>query len=148
MIKNIEPIFEYDKENGASLCILNDGINTYIGTAQCHPEDEDMESEKTGCEIALMRAKIKYFQHLKNNEIKAALKALKQVYYTMKHSSKFNPKSYENKMLWRQIRSYEFDLDVVNNLLTTERKKLNSYLIEKEEFYKRIRFHRKMDVIN
>lgn len=148
MLKNIEPIFEYDKESGASLCVLTDGKNNFIGTAQCHEEDMDMNSEKTGCEIAFMRAKIDYFKHLKNNEIKPALAALKHVYYSMIHSKKFNPKSYENKMLQRRIRSFEFDLDVVNELLTTEKKKLNSYLVEKENFYKHIRYHRKVDAIN
>lgn len=147
MIKGlIEPIFEYNEETCSALCVLSDGINTYIGTAQCHDEDRDMASEKTGYEIAFKRAKIEYFKSVKKNEILPALKALKQVYYTMKHSKKFNPKSYENKMLWRQIRSYEFDLDIINEMLTKERQSLNQYIQEKDKFYKRIRANRKLDI--
>lgn len=142
MEKNL-PKYAYDKLLRIATCTLTDGRNKFVGKALCHEDDTDMESEKTGYEIAHMRAKIEYFKHIKNNEIKPALSAVKQVYYTMKHSKKFNPKSYENKMLQRKIRSLEFDLDVVNNMITTEKEKLHSYIAEKEKFYQKIRSYRK-----
>ena len=70
------------------------------------------------------------------------LKALKQAYYSMNQSKKFNPKSYENKMLQRQIRQIEFDLDTIRDMLATEEQNLREYIQEKDKFYKRIRHNR------
>ena len=95
---NKKPEFHF--ENGIAKCVLNTKYGTFKGEAKCHPDDFDMESEKVGCEIAYCRATIEALKHERDNVIKPSLKALKQLYYSMKHSKKFNPKSYENKMLW------------------------------------------------
>ena len=60
-----------------------------------------MLSEKTGNEIAYSRALIEAYNYRRNCIIKPGLKALNQLYYSMKHSKKFNKKSYEMKMLYR-----------------------------------------------
>lgn len=70
-----EPIFEWDEESGLASCILTDGQHYYTGIAQCHYDDADMKSEKTGCEIAFRRAKIHAMQDYKN-ELKIKLSAL------------------------------------------------------------------------
>jgi hypothetical protein len=142
------PEFEWDEEHGVAICMLSDGVNTFVGTSTCHPDDRDMMSEKTGCNIALIRAEIKYFKHVREYEIKPALNALYELYYNMKHSKQFNPKSYENKMLWRRIRAKEFDLDVINQLITTEKQNLSQMIDEKEKFYQRIRANRNKDKSN
>lgn len=59
-----------------------------------------MMSEKTGCEIAFRRAKIEVLKSYRD-ELKIKLEALRQLYYSMNQSNKFNEKSYENKMLQR-----------------------------------------------
>ena len=61
--------------------------------------DQDMMSEKTGCEIANRRAEIMVLKGYVKNELKPRLRALKQLYYSMNRSKYFNEKSYENKML-------------------------------------------------
>ena len=61
----------------------------------------------------------------------------------MKHSSKFDPKSYENIMLHRQIRNHEIDLETANNMLLAEKLNLKMYIAEKDGFYKQIRAIRK-----
>ena len=81
-----EPQFNWDPESGVAICALTDGDNIFMGTAACAAEDIDMMSEKTGCQIALWRAEIKYYIHIRDNEVKPALKALKQFYYTMNRS--------------------------------------------------------------
>lgn len=53
----------------------------------------------------------------------------------MNRSSKFNEKSYENRMLQRQIRLINFDLATINEILTYERENLRAYLKQKDEFY-------------
>lgn len=133
-----QPEFIWDDLNKVALCVIYDGQNTYYGQARCHEKDMDMCSEKTGCEIAFRRARIKYLQYYRDT-LKTQIKALNQLYYSMKHSKKFNPKSYENKMLQRQIRLTNLDLDTVKEMLTTEQQELKAYLDKKDIFYNRIR---------
>lgn len=101
-----------------------------------------MMSEKTGCEIAFRRAKIHALQGYKEI-LKNKLSSLNQLYYSMKHSTHFNEKSYENKMLQRQIRLITFDLDTTKEIIATEQQNLKEYIDKKDEFYKHTRERRK-----
>ena len=130
---------EFHFENGIAKCTLYNNYGVFEGVAKCHPDDFDMESEKVGCEIAYSRATINSLIHARDNVIKPSLKALKQLYYSMKHSKKFNKKSYEAKMLWSQIRNWEIDLATICNMITTERKMLSDYIHTKEALYQNIR---------
>jgi hypothetical protein len=60
----------------------------------------------------------------------------------MSHSTQFNPKSYENKMLQRQIRLLEFDLTTAHEMIQYERESLKEYIDKKDDMYKRIRRQR------
>lgn len=139
-----EPIFNWDPEEGVASCIIKYKNQTFCGVAMCHEEDKDMMSEKTGMEIAYRRATIDYLKYVRDMELKPALKALKQLYYTMKHSTHFNPNSYENSKLQRHIRMYEFDLETINELIANERKNLKDYIDKKDEFYKKTRIGRQI----
>ena len=139
-----EPIFNWDPEEGVASCIIKYKNQTFCGVAMCHEEDKDMMSEKTGMEIAYRRATIDYLKYVRDMELKPALKALKQLYYTMKHSTHFNPNSYENSKLQRHIRMYEFDLETINELIVDERKNLKDYINKKDEFYKKTRIGRQI----
>lgn len=140
MIKR--PFFEWDAETGSALCILYYNDKVFVGQAKCHTSDMDMCSEKTGQQIALMRAEIKYLTHIKDNEILPALKALKQLYYSMNKSKKFNEKSYEVKMLNRQINLYEADYDNLKTVIYDKKQALISFIKKKDEFYQQIRANR------
>lgn len=137
-----EPIFTWDESTGMASCILSDGEKIFTGFANCHPEDNDMCSEKTGCEIALRRAKINALKDYRN-EVKVRLSALNQLYYSMNRSKYFNKKSYENKMLQRQIRLTNFDLDTIKEMIVSEQQSLKSYIDEKDKFYNKTRLRRK-----
>ena len=100
-----------------------------------------MKSRRTGEEIAYRRARIEQMRHIREN-VKLELQALNQLYYSMKHSMRFNPNSYENKMLQRQIRGKTFDLDTIKEMLATERENLKNMLQEKDKFYNQVRAHR------
>ena len=105
--------YKWDPETHTATCIFTiDGVE-YRGYAVCHPDDLDFESEKTGCFIAIMRAQIKICQDYIKNNLKPRLKALNQLYYSMNRSNKFNPNSYENKMLQRQIQLTKSELALV-----------------------------------
>lgn len=141
-MKKIKPIFHYDKETGCSTCVIETKYGKFSGTACCHPDDMDMASEKVGCEIAYSRAAIDSLKYERDNVIKPSLKALKQLYYSMNRSKKFNPKSYEYKMLKRQIECWEFDLAVINDMIDTERTWIRDYINTKEALYQNIRTNR------
>lgn len=139
----LEPKFTWDEEVGYATCTLTDTTSgkTYVGTAACHPDDSDMMSEKTGCELALRRAKINALRSHRD-ELKCELRALNGLYYNMKHSTRFNPKSYENVMLQRHIRMTENDLAVIKDVIATELQTLHTIIDEKEKFYTRVRLRR------
>lgn len=138
-----EPIFSYDPETKTASCILEGYNQVFVGVANCHPDDFDMANEHTGCEIACRRATIQLLQYYKNCVIKPALTALEQLYHSMNMSYRFNPKSYENKMLQRSIRQKKDDLDTVSKLLVDAKAELRAYIMNKEEFYQQIRKNRK-----
>ena len=117
-MKNM-PIFNWDAESGIASCILSNGEKVFTGFAHCHPDDVDMKGEKTGCEIALRRAKINALRGYRD-ELKTKLAALNQLYYSMNTSKRFNEKSYENKMLQRQIRQINFDLATTKEMIASE----------------------------
>ena len=98
-----------------------------------------MMSERTGCELAFRRAKLQYYRTVRDAELRPALGALKQLYYSMKHSSNFNEKSYENKMLQRQIRLTEFDLATANEMIAYEYQGITDYIKGKDKLYQKIR---------
>lgn len=138
MIKSVR--CEYNEESRITYCYINDEKGRmYIGIAMCHEDDIDMLSWRTGEEIAYRRARMDYLRGQRETELKPRLAALKQLYYSMKHSSKFNPNSYENCMLQRQIRLLEFDLATIKEELANSQKNLKDYINGKDKVYKRIR---------
>ena len=146
-MKILNPKFTWDEEHKIAKCDIDiqcDYPITISGIATCCPEDYDMSNEKTGCDIAYQRAIINLYKYYKANEIKPRLKALNQLYYSMEHSKYFNPKSYENKMLQRQIHQLENELNVTNDLLTERKEGLDEYLKDKEKFYQKIRSFRRV----
>ena len=136
-----KPIFNWDEEAGVASCILSDGEKIYTGFAQCHPDDEDMKGQKTGCEIAFGRARINALRGYRD-ELKIRLSTLNQLYHSMNISYRFNEKSYENKMLQRQIRQINFDLATAKEMIATEQENLRTYIKEKDEFYNKTRARR------
>lgn len=136
------PQFFWDEDSKESLCILTDGENTYVGNASCHPDDIDMSNAKTGHTIALYRAEIKAFRG-RRDTLKTELKILKHLYSTMKDSKQFNPKGYETRMLRRQIKRHETDIEMTTTLITNTQKELKQYLLDKEQFYTKVRHLRK-----
>ena len=137
-----QPKFEWYEEDRQAICTLYTKYGEFKGIASCHPDDMDMESEKVGFEIAYTRALIEALKHERDNVIKPSLKALKQLLYSMKHSKKFNKKSYENKMLWSQIQNWQFDLNTINKIIANEKEDLRQYIKIKDELYKRLRTQR------
>ena len=142
-----EPIFTWDAETKKTTCTIIFDNKQFCGCAYCHPDDDDMASEKTGSEIALRRAMIKAYKYQKLC-LKEQLSALKQLYYSMSRSKKFNENSYENKMLQSQISLISFDLATVKETIAMEEQSVKAYIANKEDFYQRIRRNRRKDNLN
>lgn len=137
-----EPVFEWNEEIGQAYCVITDKKDrVFVGTATCHPDDADMKSRRTGEEIAFRRARIESMRAVRS-DLQTKLDELNQLYYSMKQSTRFNPKSYENIMLQRRIRATTFDLDTIKEMLATERENLRNLIQEKDKFYNQIRAHR------
>ena len=114
----------------------------FSGIARCHPDDKDMQSKLTGKTIAEFRATIKYLKFIKDFEITPQLKSLNQLYYSMNHSKYFDPKSYEAKMLYRQIKILKEDLEAIQEEIQYQKDNLKAYLETKEADHAKIRAHK------
>ena len=145
MVKQINPIFEWDPETGVATCIIIDGDQTYVGVATCHPDDRDMMGEKTGCTIAEFRAELDYLRSIRDNKIKPTLNAYKTLYYSINQSKRFNPDSYEAHMLGKKIGDAEADLEMINEMIATNRTELYFYMKDKAEVFQKIRKNRSQD---
>ena len=133
------PYIEWDDENKAATCVLYYKNKVFYGMATCHPDDMDFANEYTGEHIAYLRAMIEALNWERDCEIKPALAALKQVYYSMNCSKKYNPKSYEAKMLYHQIQIKQDDLEQAKLLINKYKLELHDYIIKKDIFYKQLR---------
>ena len=134
----------WDKEKMEAKCTIELPSGTLTTVAKCHPDDYDFGNEFTGYDIADRRMSIKILQTHKY-ELNIRLSALNQLYYSMKHSKRFNEKSYENKMLQRQINMIKQDIQTTKEMIEEERNNLKSYIDTKDDFYKKIRANRKKD---
>jgi hypothetical protein len=133
----------YRYKDGVSLYNIRYKGFDFQGTAVCHDDDLDMESERIGLSIAEARATIKVLKYIRDNEIKTQLKILEHLHSNMKTSKFYNPNSYEAKMLRKQISVIKKELTVVNNTIVDTKKFLKDYIDGKEKLYQRLRAKKK-----
>ena len=136
---NKQPQYFWSEDTGTAFTTIFYKNYTFTGEACCHPDDKDMMSKLTGQTIAEYRATIKYLRFIRDCELQPQLKALKQLYYSMNHSKYFNPKSYEAKMLYRQINILQEDLKENKYLIDFTKKELEVYLKTKERDHQQLR---------
>lgn len=131
--------FSYSSEEHVASCIINYNNLEFIGIAECHPDDMDFASERTGCAIAEARARIQMLRYIRDGELKPTLKSYKHLMSCMKTSKYFDPTSYEAKMIRSTIKQLEEKLSNTKLLITREQADLKDYIKSKDDFYKRIR---------
>ena len=133
----------YNYEDTVASCIIRDNQdNVYYGMAVAHPDDIDMANEKTGLTIAKTRAQTQFITY-KISQLREQLKSLQHLENCMLQSKHYNQKSYEARMLHRQIKIKENQIKTLVNERLELREDLYRYLQKKEEFYKKIRKQRK-----
>ena len=138
---NKKPDFYWNPEEKTATCTIYDGNKTYVGIAKCQDVDADMCSEKTGYEIAFFRARIKLYI-ANREELKIRLSALKYYFNSINQSKKYNEKSYEVKILKKQMKIIELDIALMENMINEEKQQLKTYIDLKDAFYKKIRSNR------
>ena len=135
-----QPEFTWDEMTGEAMCILKDDKNRiFVGTAQCHPSDYDMASERTGCELAFRRAKLEYLRTIRDAELKPALAALQHLYASMVHSTHFEANSYEARTIRKHIHQIKFDLATTKEMIASEYQGISEYIAGKDKIYQHIR---------
>lgn len=145
----MKSIYYFDEENGVSeVTFIEKNGRRYVGYACCHEKDKDMMSEKTGMFIAEQRAVMDYLREFRDTDIKPKLQILEHIYNSFQQSKNFNEKSYESRLLRRQIRLLKNDLTTINEDLTERKENLKDFLEEKDKFYNRIRANRKEDAVD
>lgn len=110
--------FKWDEDMGYAQCCIYYKNQVFEGDALCHKDDVKYKSRTVGESLAQYRATRYYLAWVRDNEVLPQLKALNQLYYSMKYSTQFNPKSYEAKMLFRQIRQKKEDIEGIRQLIT------------------------------
>lgn len=136
--------FKIDTEEHITYCQFKDNKNNkvYFGETQCYPEDFDVESKLIGQHIAAERALIQAMMGAVQ-DMKKEFKVLRQFYYTINHSKKYNPKSYEAYMLKRQLNKRETNIKLVQQAIDEKRKCLYEYIQDKDKTHKLLRKIRK-----
>lgn len=136
---NKQPQYLWNENTGTAFATIFYQNYTFTGEAQCHPDDRDMMSKLTGQTIAEYRATLKYLRFIRDCELQPQLKALKQLYYSINRSKYFDPKSYEAKMLYRQMSLLKEDLKENKYLIDLTKAQLEAYLIGKEHDHQQLR---------
>lgn len=136
---NRQPQYLWNENTGTAIATIFYKNYTFTGEAQCHPDDQDMMSKLTGQTIAEYRATLKYLRFIRDCELQPQLKSLKQLYYSINRSKYFNTKSYEAKMLFRQINILEEDLKETKYLINVIKNELTAYLNNKEHDHATLR---------
>ena len=135
----MKKIHNWDQEAGTAYCIIEYNGQKFGGYASCHPDDIPFLSPLTGGYIAECRADIKYYQHIKNNELYPQIKALKHLLNMIQQNKNYNPKSMEIKKLYKEIELKEKELTDIKEKIQEMKTSLNDYIEAKEKIHNRIR---------
>ena len=132
----------FNYQSGKSICIIEYKGISFCGEAKCHPQDEDFESERTGLQIAEIRANIKVLQFRRDTEIKPQIKILTHLLKNIQSSKNHNPKAYESIMIKKQLKALNADLAEINKVIADEKAYLKNYIDKKDAFYIKLRTKR------
>lgn len=137
MSKNYEVQYSYD--HGDSLFVIYYNGESFVGTAHCHDEDKDMESERTGLTIAEARAYIKMLKAKKKYEIQPKIDVLRHLLKNIQSSKRHDPEAYESCMLRSQLAHWENKLEEINTDIADEERSLQDYIKQKDKLYQKLR---------
>ena len=137
----VKPNYFWDEKTGVMICEIEYQGNTFKGMAVCHEDDADFKSELVGSNLAYERAYIKLFKYLKKTE-KARLDVLLNVYNSMAQSYRFNPDSFEAKILKKNIHRTEQVVNALNDTIKEMNDSVRPQIDRYEDFFKKVRLKR------
>ena len=129
----------YHYENGYAIFTIHYKDCAFSGDAKCHPDDMDMESERTGLTIAEARAHIHMMKFIKRHEIQPVVDTYHHLLKNIQSSKKHDPRAYESCMLRSQLAHWENRLAEIEADIADEEKYLKEYINQKDKLYKRLR---------
>lgn len=133
--------FTYDAETHTTTCTIRSGNKIYTGTSQCHQDDYDFESQKTGEVLAHFRAV--YSECLSDREeINAQIKILNHVYDAMMRNPKVDKTSPECSLVRKQIKLLKREKEYINDTMQHIKAELKYLIKAKDELYTRVRQRR------
>ena len=129
----------YNPETKKAMAYVTYNGITFATEATCHENDYDFESERTGLQIADIRANIRILQYKRDTEIKPVIKSLEHLLHNIQSSSQHNPKAYESIMIRNQLKAYKKDLEEINKIINDEKAYLKEYINNKDKLYIKLR---------
>lgn len=129
----------YDYYQGVAFFNIEYKGMRFTGEARCHPDDMDMESERTGLTIAEARAHIKLKKFQKRFEIEPVVNAYRHTLKNIQSSTHHNSKAYESCMLRSQLANWENKLEEITTDIADEEKYLKEYIDQKDKLYRKLR---------
>ena len=139
---SVKYVYSWEEELGLAIVTIHENGMTFVGTAKCHEQDQDMKSEKVGTFIALNRAQIKHLTYIINKELKPQLKAIETMYNEMTQCKNFNPKSFEARRMRKKMYEIKDDIAELNEFKQFKINETAEYIKVKEDFYQKARKHR------
>ena len=130
---------KYNYDHGISIFTIYYKGNSFVGTAMCHDDDKDMESERTGLTIAEARAYIKMMRFIKKYEIKPKVDILYHLMNNIKLSKYHNPKAYEFRMIRNQYNYWNKKFEEIKTNINDEERYLKEYIDQKDKLYHKLR---------
>lgn len=147
MLTDTHVKFTYDTDKHLTTCTRNVHNRLYIGHSQCHPHDYDFESKLVGQHYAYTRSMIREMCALRD-DYKTQLKMLKHVYNIYEQNDDIDIDSVECKVMRRQMRLLERDIQEMKELISTTRKDLRTTMLEKDKLYDKLRAKRASNSVN
>lgn len=101
----------FQPETHVSMVTINTDVGRFTGVAKCSKKDYEWESNYFGCELAEIRAGIKYMK-AKLREAKAKKKVMQDYYNIVSSMASFNSQSPEMSKARRML--YECDEEIAD----------------------------------
>ena len=131
----LKPDYYWYEDTGTAICGINGGEgNIFRGTAHCCPSDEEFKSERIGCYIAETRALINMYNYKLYYEAIPAYKALKHLKNSFEQSYRYNPDSYEARVMRKEYYGAEDEVNMYRTLIKATKKELALYFEERNKY--------------
>ena len=136
MFENVKPVYDWIEEDGVMICTLREGKQEWVGIANCHPFDKEYKSEYAGGMIAESRALINMYNDKLYNDALPRFKALKHLRNSMEQSYRYNPDSFEAKVMRKEYYGAQTDVEILRTLIRATKRQLANYISDREKYMK------------